>query len=133
MPVTEDLLQVSEETIMKLRAISILFSLGVVGVCGASFAAEPSEMLPSLTVHGAPVNACVPPNDQAGNACTTFDQLVRANFTSHEIGMLFGYRTSYPEYRTGGIDRLQRRYQAVMQAWVAAQQAASKNATVATR
>lgn len=63
-----------------------------------------------------------PPNDTAGQACDAFDQMVRANFTPREIGMLFGYASNCPESLIGGIGHLQRRYQAVVQEYVAAQQ-----------
>lgn len=133
MPVTEDLLQVQEVIIMKLRALTITTAIVLAGIAGVASAQGQSQTLPPITVRGLPIGVCTPPNDQAGHVCDAFDQLVRANFSPREIGMLFGNRTSYPEYRTGGIDRLQRRYQAVMQAYVAAQQAAINNAPVAVK
>ncbi|HEY9111544.1 MAG TPA: hypothetical protein VIM92_07210 [Rhodanobacteraceae bacterium] len=60
-----------------------------------------------------------PPNDHTGRACDDFSQLVRANFSAREIGMLFGASTSYPESLTGGVERLQKRYQALLQGYVA--------------
>ena len=39
--------------------------------------------------------------------------------------MLFGARTSYPEYLTGGIDRVQRRYELLTQQYLAAQSPAA--------
>lgn len=107
---------------MKLSTISIAIVLaGVVGV--ASAAGQGKSMRP-IVVSGAPISECAPPNDTAGHACDAFNQLIRANFTPREIGMLFGYQTSYPESLTGGIDRVHRRYQAVLQEYVAAEQAA---------
>lgn len=108
---------------MKLSAISI--AVVIAGVLGTASAGQPpSETLPTVNV-SAPAAACVPPTDVAGHACDAFDQMVRANFSTREIGMLFGNQTSYPEHLTGGIDRLQRRYQAVLHDYAIAQQAAN--------
>lgn len=115
---------------MKLSAISIAIVLA--GIAGTAFAAGQDKTMQSVTVVGAPAAECAPPNDQTGHACDAFNQLIRSNFTPREIGMLFGASTSYPEHVTGGIDRLQRRYQAVVQEYVAAQQAAS-NADIAVK
>ena len=125
MPVKEDLLQVSEVTIMKLSAIS--FAIAFAGFAGVAFAGQPGQTtLSSVTVSSLGLSGCAPPNDTAGHACDAFNQMIRAKFSRREIGMLFGASTSYPEHVTGGIDRLQRRYQVVMQEYLAAQQAASK-------
>lgn len=74
-----------------------------------------------MDVSGTAIAQCVPPDDAGGSACDRFHDLIRANFTRREIGMLFGARTSYPEYLVGGFDRLQRRHQAVVQAYLTAQ------------
>lgn len=107
---------------MKLSAISI--AIVIAGMAGSAFAAGQDEIMPPVTVVGAPAAECAPPNDHTGHACDAFNQLVRANFTPREIGMLFGNASSYPELLTGGIERLQRRYQAVLQEYMAAQQSA---------
>ena len=104
---------------MKFHATAIAIALA--GITGMAAAASGSSTLSPLAVSGAAIAQCVPPDDAAGSACERFDEMVRANFTAREIGMLFGNRTSYPEYRTGGIDRLQRRYNTLLQAWLAAQ------------
>jgi len=108
---------------MKLSAISIAIVLA--GVAGIASAAGQGKVMKPITVSGAPVAECAPPNDTTGHACDAFNQMLRANFSRREIGMLFGHQTSYPESLTGGIDRLQRRYQAVVQQYVAAQRAAN--------
>jgi len=108
---------------MKLSAISIAIVLA--SVVGVASAAGPVKLMHPITVSGAPVADCTPPNAAAGHACDAFNQMIRSNFTPREIGMLFGTTTSYPESLTGGIDRLQRRYQSVVQQYVAAQHAAS--------
>ena len=109
---------------MKLSAISIAIVLaGFAGVAAA--AGQGKIVMPAITVSSAPLSECLPPNGNTGHACDAFNQMVRANFSPREIGMLFGYQTSYPESLTGGTDRLQKRYQAVLQQYVAAQQAAT--------
>lgn len=123
MPVMDDLLQVSEVNVMKLSAISLAIVLA--GVAGAAFAADQGQTMKPIVVSAAGSGECTPPNDHNGHACDSFNQMLRANFSPREIGMLFGYATSYPESLTGGTDRLQRRYQAVVQQYVAQQQAAS--------
>jgi hypothetical protein len=107
----------------KLSAISI--AIVIAGIAGTAFAAGQGKTMQPVTVTGAPAAECAPPNVHTGHACEGFNQLVRAHFTPREIGMLFGAGTSYPEYVTAGIDRLQRRCQAVLQEYLAAQQAAS--------
>ena len=107
---------------MKLSAIAIAFA----GFAGTVTAGQPNQTLSPVTVSSEVLARCMPPNDTTGHACDAFDQMIRANFSQREIGMLFGASTAYPEYLTGGIDRLQRRYQAVVQDYVAAQHAASK-------
>jgi hypothetical protein len=133
MPVKDDLLQVQEVTTMKLHAITISIAIALAGFAGIASAAGQSETLTPVEVLGPPIGQCTPPNDTTGHACDTFNQMVRANFSPREIGMLFGARTSYPEHLTGGIDRLQRRFQAVVQAYVAQQQAATHAAPVAVK
>ena len=116
---------------MKLRAISIAIVLA--GIAGAAFAGNSQQTLGTVNVTGHAVAACTPPNDAAGHACDGYNQFVRANFTSREIGMLFGYRSSYPEYLSSGIDNLQRRYQTLLQQFVAQQSVANASAEVASK
>lgn len=108
---------------MKLSAISIAIVLA--SVVGVASAAGPVKVMQPITVSGAPVSECTPPNEGTGHDCYAFNRMIRANFTPRQIGMLFGHSTSYPESLTGGIERLQRRYQALVQQFVAAQRAAS--------
>ena len=115
---------------MKLRTISIAIALA--GSAGAAAAAQSVATMPPVNVSGAAITQCLPPNDTPGHACDDFNQLIRANFTPREIGMLFGYQTSYPEFLTGGIDRLQRRYQAVIQQYLAAHQPSAATLVVST-
>ncbi|MBS0383062.1 MAG: hypothetical protein JSR56_11595 [Proteobacteria bacterium] len=107
---------------MKLSAISVAIALA--GVVGIASAASQTTIMPSVTVSGAPVAQCTPPT--ADPACANFHRWIRANFTDREIGMLFGASTAYPEYATGGIDRLERRYHGKLHEYLATQQAASR-------
>jgi len=100
---------------MKLQAITI--AIAFAGIAGAAAAAD-NEGLPPVVVSGVAA-ACAPPS--ATPACGNFHRFIRANFSSREIGMLFGDRTSYPEYLTGGIDRTRERYRSLVQEYVAAQ------------
>lgn len=131
MPVKDDLLQVSEVNIMKLSAISIAIVLA--SLAGVAAAAGQHRVMPSVVVSGVDISACTPPNDGTGHACDAYDQFLHANFSEREIGMLFGYRTSYPENLTGGIDRLQHRYQVLLQQFIAAHSAARAGADVASK
>lgn len=74
-----------------------------------------------MEVSGIAIAQCVPPSDAGGHACDRFHDLIRASFTQREIGMLFGARSSYPEYKTGSYDRIQRHYQAMVQKYLASQ------------
>lgn len=51
--------------------------------------------------------ACAPPSDLV--ACAAWHQVIRANFSPREIGILFGTATSYPEYATS-YARIKDRY-----------------------
>lgn len=106
---------------MKLSAISIAIVLAV--TVGVASAAGQSKPMQPIVVSGVPISECAPPND--ASICSDFHRLIRANFSAREIGMLFGASTSYPETLTGGIERVQHRYQAWLRQYVAAQQAAS--------
>lgn len=108
---------------MKLSAIYI--AIAMAGFAGVAVAGQPHQTMQTVDVSSKALAECAPPNDTTGHACDAFNQLIRANFTRREIGMLFGASTAYPEYLTGGIDRLQLRYQAVVQEYLVAQQEAS--------
>lgn len=109
---------------MNFRAISVAIVLA--GLAGTAVAAGQGRTMQSVTVTGTPVSACTPPNDSSRHACDAYNQMLRANFSAREIGMLFGYQTAYPESLAGGVDRLQHRYQVVLQEFVAAQQRAEE-------
>jgi hypothetical protein len=131
MPVMDDLLQVSEVNVMKLSALSIVIVL--VGASGIAFAGNHGEVLPEVNVRAAEISGCTPPNDTTGHACDDYNRFLRANFTSREIGMLFGDSTSYPESMTGGIDRLQKRYDTLMRQYIAVHSAGEPGVGVAVK
>lgn len=116
---------------MKLSAISIAIVLA--SLAGVASAAGPHKVMQPVTVSGVDASACTPPNDTTGHVCDEYDQFLRSHFSARELGMLFGYRTSYPENLTGGIDRLQRRYQSLLQQYVATHAAVRAGADVAAR
>ena len=123
-PVTEDMLQDQEVTIMKLRAISI--AIVMAGFAGVVAAGQPGGIFQTTIISGDTITECAPPNHTSGQACDGLNQLVRANFTSREIDILFGTRTFPPEYGTRRHERLMRRYLAVVQQYVAQQNAANQ-------
>ena len=131
MPVTDNLLQVSEVNVMKLSAISIAIILA--GIAGVASAAGQGQVLSEINVQAAGIAACTPPNDTAGHACDAYNQMLRANFSPREIGMLFGYQTSYPENLSGGIDRLHKRYGVLLQQYIAAHSAVNAETDVASK
>ena len=106
---------------MKLQAltIAIMFSC----FAGAAVAGNDQQVMPSVVVSAASIQACTPP--AYAPACEDFHRLIRANFSNREIGMLFGASSSYPEYVTGGTERLQRRYHGLVQDYMAGQSAAN--------
>lgn len=50
---------------------------------------------------------CTPPSDYS--ACAEWHKVIRANFSTREIGILFGTATSYPEFATS-YSRIKSRY-----------------------
>lgn len=112
---------------MKLQVltVAIVFSC----FAGAAVAGDHQRMLPSVVVTTRSIQTCTPPADTP--SCESFHRLIRANFSAREIQMLFGAHSSFPEYLTGGIDRLQKRYKGLVQEYVAAQQAANAAELVA--
>ena len=116
---------------MKLSAITIAIMLA--GLAGVASAAGQGKVMPEVNVQAAGISACTPPNDTTGHACDAYDQFLRANFSRREIGMLFGYQTSYPESLSGGIDRLHKRYDALLQQYIAAQPGVHAGTDVASK
>lgn len=76
----------------------------------ASMQGDELQIAPSMAelTPGKLDTACMPPSDLA--ACTAWHKVIRANFSSREIGILFGTATSYPEYATSH-ERIKNRYE----------------------
>jgi hypothetical protein len=74
----------------------------------ASLASAAGQLAP-VTVNQSSFSAkdCTPPNDS--KECADFHAAIRRNFSSREIGMLFGAATAYQEYLTSN-DRVRARY-----------------------
>ena len=116
---------------MKLSAITtaVVFA----GMVGIAAAADQGNSLPPISVTGAAISECTPPNDGMGHVCDSYSAFVRANFTRHEIQLLFGCSICSPEYLSGGTERLQKRYQKLLQQYLAAQLAAQQVAKVTAK
>ena len=63
----------------------------------------------SVRPNGSSLADCRPPND--AKECADFHAAIRQNFSTREIGMLFGARTAYQEYLTSN-DRVHAKYAA---------------------
>jgi hypothetical protein len=101
-----------------MKRTLLAIALGM--AAGCAFAQDPYDdegpSLAPVVVEHVDVDrlifACEPPN--GGAECANFHELIRQNFTPHEIGMLFGGSTAYPEYRTS-YDFTRARYLAFLQ------------------
>jgi hypothetical protein len=104
-----------EVTIMKSQAIAIAVVLA--GFAGTVVAGSDQTMSPVYV--SADIATCTPPAYDP--ACENFHRLIRANMSKREIGMLFGASSSYPESLSGGVERAQKHYQALVHDYVAQQ------------
>ena len=81
------------------------------GLLAATSFANAAGQLASVNVQGgnAPSisTACAPPSDS--QECADFHAAIRKNFSTREIGMLFGAASAYQEYLTSN-DRLRAKY-----------------------
>jgi hypothetical protein len=82
---------------MKRTILSITISACLILASAVAGAAE-RQSLTTVDVNSSSQSDCTPPNDRA--ACAAWHEEIRRNFSSREIGMLFGAATSYPEYQT---------------------------------
>ncbi|HET7063751.1 MAG TPA: hypothetical protein VFI49_05700 [Rudaea sp.] len=82
---------------MNRTILSITVSTCLLLASAVAGAAE-RQSLATVDVSGPIQSDCTPPNDRA--VCAAWHEEIRRNFTSREIGMLFGAATSYPEYKT---------------------------------
>lgn len=101
-----------------------VMTLGAVLTLLAGSALADGHVSPASKPVPLPVNieACTPPTDAP--QCAEFHRALRARFSNRELGMLFGHQSSYPESLTGGVERLRHRYEAAVQQYKLAQQAA---------
>ncbi len=109
---------------MKRRAIFL--SIVLAGCAGVAAADQPDAVLQTTIVSRSAITECPPPNVAGNRACDALNRLVRDNFTGREIGILFGIGTQVPEYRNVGFERLRQRYLALVQQYVARQNAEAK-------
>jgi hypothetical protein len=88
------------------RFTSIVIGAGLLAMTSLANAAGE---LASVTVNQNTFSAadCAPPTD--AKSCSEFHAAIRRNFSSREIGMLFGAATAYQEYPASN-DRVRARY-----------------------
>jgi len=82
--------------------------LGAALLAATSFAK--AGQLESVRVQGSAqsiASECAPPSDS--QQCADFHAAIRKNFSTREIGMLFGAASAYQEYLTSN-DRLRAKY-----------------------
>jgi len=81
------------------------------GLLTASALANAAGQLAPVTVHQNVLSAadCQPPS--YADSCAAFHAAIRRNFSTREIGMLFGAATAYQEYPTS-FERVRAKYAA---------------------
>lgn len=127
----DDLLQVSEMSIMKVH--TLLVAVGLAGMAGVALAAGPGNTMPAVSVHSVSISACTPPNGATGHACDTYDAFLRANFSAEEIRSLFGCRSCEPGYLAGERTQLVNRYDALLQQYLAVHPTARAATQIASK
>lgn len=90
------------------RIASIVIGTALLASAGIANAAG---QLAAVTVHQNVLSAaeCAPPS--YARECAAFHAAIRRNFSSREIGMLFGAATAYQEYPTS-YERVRAKYAA---------------------
>ncbi len=86
------------------RFTSIVLGAGL--LAATSFANAAGQLAP-VNVRSNAIADCTPPSDS--QECADFHAAIRRNFSTREIGMLFGAASAYPEYLTSN-DRLHAKY-----------------------
>ena len=84
-------------------------SLAISGIASAAGETTQRTLTPITVKHRATLD-CTPPSSE--EACAFMHAQIRHAFSKREIGMLFGARSSYPEYPIS-YARLNQRYQAL--------------------
>lgn len=114
---------------MKLHVMPLGVALAL--LAGSALAAGRAPLASAPVLPQVNVAACVPPTDAP--QCAEFHRALRANFSQRELGMLFGASSVYPEYRTGGIEHLRKRLDAMIQQYVAAHAGTGAAGTLTSR
>jgi hypothetical protein len=73
-------------------------TIAIAVTCALSANAALAQELQPVTVRDMRITDCTPPTSYA--VCDAWHAQIRSNFNKREIGMLFGARTAYAEYRT---------------------------------
>lgn len=102
-----------------MKSHQLVIAVGLFAFAAIASAGESQSPLKTVTVHPAPSPAqaapggytldCTPPNSAI--ECAAFHKEIRRNFSSREIGMLFGASTAYPESRSA-YSKVAQRYDA---------------------
>ena len=94
------------------RFTSIVIGAGLL-VAASLVNANTDGQLAAVTVHQDRLAGvdCTPPN--ASKECADFHAAIRRNFSTREIGMLFGAATAYQEYPTS-FERTRAKYAAFL-------------------
>jgi hypothetical protein len=87
------------------RFTSIVLGAGLLAATSFANAGQ----LAAVNVRSNASTDCTPPSDS--QECADFHAAIRKNFSTREIGMLFGAASAYPEYLTSN-DRVRARYAA---------------------
>lgn len=101
-----------------MKSILLSTAIFLTIAAGCANAGEPNSLAPvNVRSHVSAARVkevadCAPPN--ASVSCEEFHSEIRRNFSTREIGMLFGTAASYPEYRTS-YSRVARRYENFVQ------------------
>ncbi len=98
-------------------------AIAATSLLALSAAASAGQELQPVTVHQVSVGGCTPPTNAA--VCESWHQEIRRNFSEREIGMLFGARTAYPEYRTS-FSGVENRYNHLLNSFAAINQVSAR-------
>jgi len=101
---------------------SLITAIAATSLLALSTTATAGENL-AVSVHEMPINSCTPPT--SAKVCDAWHAEIRRNFNGREIGMLFGARTAYPEYRTS-FTGVENRYNHLLTSFAAVNQVSTK-------
>lgn len=112
---------------MNQRASFLAIAIAMAGCASLAAADQPDAVLQTTIVTPSAITECPPPGVAGSDACDALNRMVRDHFTGREIGILFGTGTQVPDYRNVGFERLRQRYLALVQRYVAQQNAQAKS------